>query len=337
MFDYSLKQPTFWSLWRPNPLLKSIQIQGPFITLYARKTVAEELNSVLGELQGRIVNADDVEHHTIHGRMDLPFRWSIDNPHVHYIMPEKSVEQGIRDLITAIYKRAVPAVREKDHNDFLAQIESDRIRVGDEELPEFVQERIAQYDTNSPFFFPQNCQEVIQDILSKYKEHCTRFSNKRCRELIQMYILAITYSYFPNKEGPNPQQQIIKELLTPLNELEKCLEKLQKDPLNTGVLGQVRQLISEVNVNELVKLEIPDSRYLIEGYTLRERLHFVSSFIQKSLEPVKNMKKVQPNSAFPSLKRASQIFYNMMKNPILKYGVLSLAIIIVFKNCMKLK
>lgn len=315
MFEYILPQPSFWSLWSSNPLLKSIQIQGPFITLYGRKTVGEELHFVLGELKGRVIQGDDLEHGTIHGQVDLPFGWNIEKPHVHYTMPEKSVEQGITDLITAIFKREVPAEREKDYSNFLAEVEKSRIKAGDTELSEFVKKSIAQYDTKSPFFLSQNRQELLQDILSKYREYCTRPSNERCRELIEMYSLAIikpfAYIYYSADEAPNPQLQSLENLLKPLGEIKKCIEKLQKEPSNTKTLNQIQQLILEVNVDELVKLEPPESKYLIEGTTLRERLNFVSKFSQKSLEDIEKLKKIHPIFAFPSLNRMSQIFYTI--------------------------
>ncbi len=340
MFEYVLPQPSFWSLWSSNPLLKSIQIQGPFITLYGRKTVGEELHFVLGELKGRVIQGDDLEHGTIHGQVDLPFGWNIEKPHVHYTMPEKSVEQGITALITAIFKREVPAEREKDYNDFLAEAERSRIEAGDTELPEFMKKSMAQYDTKSPFFLSQNCQELLQDILSKYREYCTNPNNERCCELIQMYRFAIikplAYTRYSADEAPNSQLQSLGNLLRPLGDIKKCIENLQKEPSNTETLNQIQQLILKVNVDELVKLESPESKYLIEGTTLRERLNFVSKFIQKSLEDIEKMKKIHPTFAFPSLNRVSQIFYTMVRNPFLKYGFLSLSAIIVFKNCMKL-
>lgn len=149
-------------------------------------------------------------------------------------------------------------------------------------------------------------------------------------------IKPLAYTRYSADEAPNSQLQSLGNLLRPLGDIKKCIENLQKEPSNTETLNQIQQLILKVNVDELVKLESPESKYLIEGTTLRERLNFVSKFIQKSLEDIEKMKKIHPTFAFPSLNRVSQIFYTMVRNPFLKYGFLSLSAIIVFKNCMKL-
>ncbi len=333
MFEYILPQRSLWNFWGPNPLLKRIQVQGPFVTIYGRKTVGEELSCVIDELKGKVIQGDDFEHFTIHDMADHPFGWSIENPHIHYILPQKDMEQAVIDLITSIFKREVPAAREKDYKDILASVEKDRLKAGDKELPDYVKRSIAQYDQYSPFFLSPNCQELLQDILSKYREYRTRPSNDRCRELIQMYAIGI-FKPIPSLPDDKGAQAQAENLLKPLVEILTHLQKFQKKPLTKEVALQIQRLISEVNVEELVKLENPEFAYLIKDVTLKERLAFISKFIQESLAPEKS-KTIRPISAYPSASRISLFFYAVMSRPFVKYGLLALAVILVFQKSMK--
>jgi hypothetical protein len=332
MFEYILPQRSFWNFWGPNPLLKSIQIQGPFITVYGRKTIGEELSRVINELQGEVIGSHNFQHFNIHDRENHHLFWATENPHFHYMMPEKGVEQGVADLITSIFQREIPAAREKDYKEFLASIESDRVSKGDQELPSFVKEKIAQYDKYSPFFLSLNRQELIQDILSKYGEYCNHPSNDRCRELIQMYVIGIVGPFVDSlfKNPRNAQTTKNCELLEPLEEILECLKKLQKEPLNAELFPQIQQLILKVDVAELVKLETPKFAYLFKDTTLADRLSFVSRFIQESLAPEKP-KTIRPISASPSTDKISLFFHAVMSSPV-KYGLLGLAIILVFRK-----
>lgn len=316
MFEYRLPSLSFFSYlnpWRLNPLLKSIQIQGPFITIYGRKTVGEELSGVLEELKGRVIQGDDIEHDAIHDNMVDALFWSNENPHVHYTMPNKSLENGITDLITAIFQCQNPTVREQDHRKLLASVERDRLRLGDKELPDYIKKTLAQIDTKSPFFLSQNSQELIQDILSKYGEYCRRPSNDRCRELLKMYFFGplknIAFSVFIEKNVDETEQTRIKSLFQPFDNIIKCLETAQKEPLNTEVLQQIQSLIQQVNVNEFVKLENRDDKSVSES--LQERLDFISRYTQERIKTVEEYKKTRLFYIYSFFNRISQVFHNI--------------------------
>ncbi len=321
MFEYHFPSPSFFSFfnpWASNPLLKSIHIQGPFITIFGRKRVGEELHIVLKELKGRVINPDrdGLEHHISHDKAELPFWWDTKHPHVHYTMPNRSTEQGITDLITAIFQRDNPAVRKQDYQTILAGLESNRIRNGHKELPAFVKESLAQIDTKSPFFLSQNQQELIQDILSKYGKYCIEPSNDRCREILQMYIIGplkpiLSVYYGDDTEFSEAENKRIKLLLQPLMNIEQCLETARKEPYNTEVLQQIQGLIQQVNVEELDNLENRANNYPTEGASLQERLAFISRYAQENLQSITEYKKTWGFTFYSLFNSISKVFYSV--------------------------
>lgn len=317
MFEYKLRSNSFFSFlyfWQPKPLLTSIEIQGPYITFYGRKTVGEELHIVLKELKGRVIHGDDIEHGTVHDNREMPLFWSMKFPHVHYQLPHKSMQQGIVAMITAIFQRENPAVRKQDHEALLAEIEKQRLDAGDAELPSFVRQSLAQIDTTSPFFPSQNRQQLIQDILSKYGEYCKKPSNDRCRELIQVYILGafrpiahLLYMEKEEAEKADPRFKTIPPLVEPLGTIRECLETARKEPLNTDVLRQIQALIPQVDVDALVALENPDDNTFTEGTSLKERLAFVLTYVEQRLIAIEQLKKIQPFSVASLFNRIGKI------------------------------
>ncbi|HEY5236527.1 MAG TPA: hypothetical protein VIJ14_10140 [Rhabdochlamydiaceae bacterium] len=326
MFEYQFPSPSFFSFfnpWAPNPLLKSIHIQGPFITIFGRKTVGEELHVVLQELKGRVINPnfDGLEHHTCHNMIELPFWASTEQPHVHYTMADRSTEQGITDLITSLFQRHNPAVREQDYQAILANIESDRVKAGDTELPDYVKKSLAQIDRKSPFILSENSQALILDILSKYGEYCTRPSNDRCRELLQMYIIGPLKPVLSIYDGGDEETKSaeadkrIELLLQPLVDIGNCLMTARKEPYNTVVLQQIQNLIQQVNVEELVKLENRDDNYPTERASLQERLDFISRYTQEQRQIVEAYKKTTRYCVYSFFSRISQVFYSIFSSP----------------------
>jgi len=271
-----------------DPLLTQIQIQGRIITLYARKTVGEELNGVFTRLGGRIIQADEIEHETAHGhrKEDQNF------PHVHYIMPRKNVEQGIADLVKAIFKVNTPDARKKEYHDFLSELEMSRRKTGHEKFPKYVQDAIDQYDLDSPFLLTQNCDELIQEILYEYNKYRTIPNNERCRMLVQTYLVAIVTPFILAAEArgsiqPTPAErhsvQQFDKFTAPLMQIENSLKELQQASSNSNeVLHKIRDLISQVNVEELVKFESKDMD-LTEGGPLSDQLKFISDFATSQL------------------------------------------------------
>lgn len=320
MFDYQFPSRSFFSFfnpWAQNPLIKSIQIQGPFITIYGRKTVGEELHVVLTELKGRVIQPDfqPLEHFISHDKARLPLWWNTEHPHVHYVMPDSNMTQGITHLISAIFQRNNPAIREQDYQTLLAGIESDRIRAGHTELPGFIKKSLAQIDTKSPFFLSPDSQALILDILSKYGEYCTKPNNARSRELLQMYIIGplkpvISVYYDENDEDEvrGEESQRIAFLLKPLREIEQRLNAARQDP-NIEILQEIQELIKQVNVDELVKLENRDDNYLTEAATLQERLTFISRYAQEQIQTIEEYQKTSWYYFFSS--RISQAFYSV--------------------------
>jgi hypothetical protein len=319
MFDYQFPSRSFFSFfnpWAQDPLIKSIQIQGPFITIYGRKTVGEELSVVLKELKGRVIQPDfqPAEHFISHDKVQVPFWWNTENPHVHYVMADSSVTQGITHLITALFQRNNPAIREEDYQKIVAGIESDRIRNGDAELPPYVKKALAQIDTKSPFFLSPDSQALILDILSKYGEYCTKPSNDRCRELLQMYIIGplkpvLSIYYDEDDEVKGEEKKRIELLLAPLKEMEEYLETARQEPYNIEVFQEIQDLFKEVNVEELVKLENRDDNYPTEAATLQERLDFISRYAQERVQTIEEYQKTSWYYFFSS--RISQTFYSV--------------------------
>jgi hypothetical protein len=306
VFEYRLPSTSWFSFfnpWASKPLLTSIQIQGPFITVFGRKTVGEELHVVLKELKGRVIQGDDYEHYTIHDKVDDMLSY-FQKPHVHYTMPDKTIEQGMTDLITAIFQRQNPAVREQEYRSLLDQVEKDRVRVGDKKLPAFLQEKLAQIDIKSPFFLSQNSQKLIQDILSKYGEYCRRPTNDRCRELMQMYFMGPLFNTITKKTG-------FDTLLKPLLTIEERLETAREEPLNTQILQQILGLIPQVNVNEFVKLE--SDSYVSEKTSLQERLDFISRYANERIKTVEAYKKTLQFRAYSFFNRISQVFHSIFR------------------------
>ncbi|HUD01558.1 MAG TPA: hypothetical protein VMR37_04475 [Rhabdochlamydiaceae bacterium] len=313
MFEYRLPSTSWFSFfnpWRVAPLLTSIQIQGPFITIFGRKTVGEELHVVLKELKGRVIQGDDYEHYTIHDKVDDVLFSLNQQPHVHYTMPHKSIEQGITDLIIAIFQRQNPAVRAQEYRTLLAQVEEQRVKCRDTELPKFLQEKLAQIDIKSPFFLSQNSQKLIQDILSKYGKYCRRPSNDRCRELMQMYFMGPLFKTIIDKAN----MERIKPILQPLFTIEERLETARKEPLNTQILQQILGLIPQVNVNEVVKLE--SDSYVSERTSLQGRLDFIARYTHERINAVEAYKKTSLFRAYSFFNRISQVFHSIFRTQI---------------------
>ena len=319
MFEYQFPSPSYLSFlnpWAPNPLLKSIHIQGPFITIFGRKTIGEELSIISKELKVRVIPSLGTEHYTCHNMIESPWEYleSTKHSHVHYTMSDRNMEQGITDLISAIFQRHNPAVREQDHQALLAETEKDRVRLGHEELPDHIKESMAQIDRTSPFILSEDSQALIQDILSKYGEYCTRHSNDRCRELLQMYFIGPLKLVILKEDFEEVEKKRISTLLQPLLSIRQCLNTTQKEPYNAEVFQQIQNLIQEVDVNELIKLENRDNNYITEGASLQERLDFISSYAQERLESIEEYRKTWRFTLDSLYSRISQIYYSIFSS-----------------------
>jgi hypothetical protein len=320
MFEYQFPSPSFFSYfnpWAPNPLLKSIHIQGPFITIFGRKTVGEELSIISKELKVRVIPALGMEHHTCHNMIESPWEYleSTRHPHVHYTITDRSVEKGITDLISAIFQRHNPAVREQDHQTLLAETEKERVRLKHEELPDHIKESLAQIDTTSPFILSEDSQALIQDILSKYGEYCIRHGTDRCRELLQMYFIGPLKLVILKEDFEEVEKKRISTLLQPLLSIRQRLNTTQKEPYNAEVFQQIQNLIQEVDVNELIALENRDNNYITEEASLQERLDFISSYAQERLECIKEYKKTWRFTLDLLYSRIFQIYHSIFSSP----------------------
>ena len=288
MFEYTLPSSSWLSWFQSKPLITKIEIQGPYVTIYGRKKIGAELDGVIKEQKGKVIQGMNFEHATIHDKEPLAVLFAKQDEHVHYKLCNKNIPSGIANLVSAIYQRHFPEVRKKDYEEVLASIEADRVRAGHAELPDFVKREIKQIDTTSAFFLQPDKQALIHDILSKYSDYCKRVSNDRCRELIQMYIVATLkpMEYLLHKEPPSDEVMKVAPLLEPLVQIGYCLENARKEPLNRDHLLQIQNLLREVSVPELVALENPNENYVTEGTSLQERLDFVAQYAQNQLKMI---------------------------------------------------
>ncbi|HEX4839868.1 MAG TPA: hypothetical protein VFU89_05455 [Rhabdochlamydiaceae bacterium] len=286
MFEYHFPSPSFFSFlnpWAYRPLLKTLQIQGHFITVYGRKT--EELHYVLQDLKGRVVQGDDLEHEFIHNvhNNDASLRVFFNNePHVHYTMPDKSIKEGVTDFITAIFIRNNPTVRQAEYQKILEKMENDRVKSGDAALPDDVQKSLAQIDTRSPLILSEDSQALIRDIIAKYGEYCQKLSRDRCHDLLGSYWHERLFSTF-NTEYDEAEKERITNLLQPLTQIYKLVKALKEEPLNMEAIQKIQTLIPQVIIADVVKLEeLNDSPS--RGAPLQERLDFIARYVQSRLE-----------------------------------------------------
>jgi hypothetical protein len=296
-----------------------MHIQGPFITIFGRKTVASELMPVLTSLKGRVISGNSLEHNVCHTPEVLSDFWASEKyPHFHYTMPDKSIERGITDLITAIFEYGITQ-RKEVHQTLLNKMENDRIMAGDETVSKDVHDELAQMDTDSPFILSEDCQSLIQDILSKYSEYCQqRPSNDRCLELLKMYwygpLIGVVSKvnladYLPEKETDFTREA--RPLLQTLWDIKECLETARKEPYNAQVYHQIKSLIRDVKVDQLAVLENHADSYITETLSLAERLQVIDKYADDRLRSVEEYQKTWSFTLDSLFSRISQLFYDI--------------------------
>jgi hypothetical protein len=130
-----------------------------------------------------------------------------------------------------------------------------------------------------------------------------------------------------------PEQDKIYELLRPLTETKELLKQLKNDPLDTSIIEKIQTLISNVNIDELVQLENPDPKNnLLQDISLRERLDFISRYVQQGLAP----KKIEVSSQSSQGSSILQVFKTIFSSPFLRYGLPTLTVVFIAYRYMKL-
>lgn len=262
MFDYRLPSFSFSAMFGPAPLLTSIEVNGPYVTLYCRKEIVDELNPVLQMLQWQLLSGREAEHTMAH---DNFFSKKFADIHFHLKLPNKSlsnvdkpISEGLTELVTALFHHQNPEVRKKEYEKLQTQFEEEIRRCYAPR--DVLQSRLAQFDTTAPFFL-ETKERVIEDLCTRYKAYIATPSLARCRELISMYIVDILRTN---------SNSIRRTLLEPLEEIH---ESLKIDTPESR--KNIQRLIKKVNVA---------ARSAIDA-DLQMRLEFVSKYTKKSIAP----------------------------------------------------
>lgn len=299
MFVYTLPSRPFYLPFFHKPLLTRIEVTGPYVTLYGRKTMVGELDNTLQELGGKFINAYDLEHGSVHSPETLLETES----HVHYKLATKSIQEGIAGLITAIFNRQIShKLRCQDYQSMVEDYEAQRKSLGDNELPSYIRKQIRQFDTSSPFFRSSDCNKLVQNVLSKYANYCEKLSKERCQELLFIHIFGALQpvrhcfgSFFQPAEirlDDQEKKEAILKVLDPLLEINSRFKRMQDKPLNLALLAEIQYLISEIDVEALKALEHPEDNFLTSETSLVKSLDYISRYVEKRVGDVRQFQRI---------------------------------------------
>jgi hypothetical protein len=309
--NYWLPSFSFFSWNQPKPLITRIEVKGPYVTLYGRKTIGEELHFVLKELKGVSINADNYAHGAIHGKRGISLLLSSDE-HVHYKLATKDIRKDLTDLITAIFHRQnTPGLRETEYTTHVEGIERTRIERGDATVPQHVQKQLSQIDRTSPFFLSHDCQKLIRDILANHESYCNKPTFFRCRELIELYLTGIIKSGLQLDES---RQQTLWELIMPLREMVQRLYEFEKDPFNLQLLHEIKSFSMTLKRDELVTYEDPDSNDIACDFPLAKRLLFLDHYIEEKMRFDRSLLGRVRINLFHLAQKVASIFFEPKKN-----------------------
>lgn len=262
--------------------LKRIEVKGPYLTFYighredksSQKSYWALKDTVLPRLETMVdfyVSGDDLYHDEIHHSQQ-----SHDEAHFHLKLNTKNMSKALGKIITLIQKNQHCKQRSKDYLQNLAVMISDAYQQGDDPLWK-AWSKFESIDSVFETIIPK-ANTLSQEVIAKFKSYRETPSQERCQELMSMYFLGM---FCQAQKAPTAQKSRIEKLIEPLKKISAKLNK----PLNKKTrLEKMQDLLQQVQVSQLLKLENKNNNIINIDLGLQERIDFVTSFIEATLE-----------------------------------------------------